>query len=375
MLAQTPPMGWNSWNTFGSNISETMIREMADAMVNLGYKDAGYEYLVIDDCWSQLERNENGRLVADEKKFPNGMKAVSDYVHSKGLKFGMYSCAGVRTCAGYPGSFDHEFVDAQSFADWGVDFLKYDFCYKPELANGPLLYHRMGLALKATGREILYSACNWGHDEVGKWIRTTGAHMYRSTGDIQDNFKSFTDIAVSQIENLCYSSTGCYNDMDMLVVGMYGKGNVALGGCNDAEYRSHFAMWSLFNSPLMIGCDIRTVNDESRKLMQNKGLIAVNQDRECRPPQLVCRMEDGLRYSFFRHLENGEFAFGYFNFTDKRNEVVCSFSDLGLPLNAEYGFQLTDVITGEIIGTFREYYNPFIEAHDCKICRAKLVRM
>ncbi|MBE6597807.1 MAG: glycoside hydrolase family 27 protein, partial [Ruminococcaceae bacterium] len=191
MLAQTPPMGWNSWNTFGENINEQVIRETADAIVEKGLRDAGYEYVVIDDCWAMRDRDENGRLVPDPVKFPSGMKALSDYVHSKGLKFGIYSCAGYRTCADYPGSFDHEFEDAQTFADWGVDFLKYDYCNKPKLANGPILYNRMSMALKATGREILFSACNWGSDEVHKWIRSTGTHMYRSTPDILDNPQSY----------------------------------------------------------------------------------------------------------------------------------------------------------------------------------------
>ena len=179
-------MGWNSWNTFGENISEELIMGIADAMVEKGLRDAGYEYIVIDDCWSLRERGEDGRLVADPKKFPHGMKYLADYIHSKGMKFGMYSCAGTLTCAGYPSSFDHEYLDAQTFADFGVDFLKYDFCYKPETSDGPLLYYRMGMALKATGREILFSACNWGSDNVWQWIRSTGAHMYRSTGDIVD---------------------------------------------------------------------------------------------------------------------------------------------------------------------------------------------
>ncbi|MBQ3177414.1 MAG: glycoside hydrolase family 27 protein, partial [Clostridia bacterium] len=144
MLATLPPMGWNSWNTFGGAINEKVVRDTADAIVDLGLKDVGYEYVVIDDCWSLRERNAEGKLVADPEKFPSGMKALADYVHSKGLKFGMYSCAGTRTCAGYPGSFDYEFVDAKTFADWGVDFLKYDFCYKPRLSAGPVLYNRMG---------------------------------------------------------------------------------------------------------------------------------------------------------------------------------------------------------------------------------------
>ena len=236
MLAQTPPMGWNSWNTFGEKINEQVVKDTADAIVALGLKDVGYEYVVIDDCWSLLERDENGRLVADPEKFPSGMKALADYVHSKGLKFGIYSCVGFLTCAEYPGSFDHEFEDAQTFADWGVDFLKYDFCYKPSRVNGPLLYQRMSMALKATGREILFSACNWGRDDVETWIRSTGAHMYRSTGDIGDNFQCMKEIAVSQYDKLAYSLPGCFNDIDMLICGMHGNGNVALGGCTEEEY-------------------------------------------------------------------------------------------------------------------------------------------
>ena len=239
MLAQKPPMGWNSWNTFGPNINEKVVRDTADAFITKGLKDAGYEYVVIDDCWSLRDRGTDGRIVPDPEKFPSGMKALADYIHSKGLKFGMYSCAGTRTCAGYPGSFDYEFIDAKTFAEWGVDFLKYDFCYKPSLANGPILYNRMGMALKASGREILFSACNWGSDEVEKWIRSTGAHMYRSTGDINDTFDSFKNIAMSQVDKLTYSAPGCFNDIDMLICGMHGKGNVANGGCTDIEYRTH----------------------------------------------------------------------------------------------------------------------------------------
>ena len=162
MIKNTPPMGWNSWNTFGADINEQLIKDTADKMAESGLLTAGYTYLVIDDCWSKKERDENGRLVADPEKFPNGMKAVADYVHSKGLKFGMYSCAGNLTCAGYPGSFEHEFTDAETFASWGVDFLKYDYCYHSNIIHGKYLYRRMGTALKNCGRDILFSACSWG---------------------------------------------------------------------------------------------------------------------------------------------------------------------------------------------------------------------
>lgn len=182
MEMRGPLKGWNSWNTFGANINDALIRESAEAVAKSGLKDAGYDYIVIDDCWSLKDRDADGRLVADPALFPHGMKDLADYIHSLGFKFGMYSCVGTKTCAGYPGSFGHEFQDAQTFADWGVDFLKYDYCYKPDSIDGRLLYNRMSMALKATGRDIVFSACSWGADDTAKWIRSTGADMWRSTG-------------------------------------------------------------------------------------------------------------------------------------------------------------------------------------------------
>lgn len=377
MLAKLPPMGWNSWNTFGPNISEALIRETADAMVEKGYLAAGYTYLVIDDCWSKMERDEKGRLVPDPVKFPNGMKAVADYVHSKGLKFGMYSCAGTRTCAGYPGSFDHEYVDAQTFADWGVDFLKYDYCNFPKTANCKARYTQMSMALKATGRDILFSACNWGHEEPWKWMRAISAHMYRSTGDIHDSYVSFRDIAISQIDNLTCSAPGGFNDPDMLIVGMYGKGHAALDGCTDTEYRTHFALWCLFGVPLMIGGDIRSANAFSRDLMLHKTLIRIDQDEECRPPYLV---DERLRHYFFvRHLSENQFVLGYFNLSDDSKFLTgkhgCAFSEIGIPYESGYGLDLTDVITGEHIGIKRDYFVPAVDAHSCKLYLGNLVKM
>ena len=374
-------MGWNSWNTFGANISEQLIMEIADTMVEKGYRDAGYEYVVIDDCWSLMERDAQGRLVADPEKFPHGMKYLSDYVHSKGLKFGMYSCAGLRTCAGYPSSFDHEYVDAQTFADWGVDFLKYDFCNFPEHADCKNRYLRMSMALKATGRDILFSACNWGKEEPWKWMASIGAQMYRSTGDINDSYKSFRDIALSQLDNLCMSGSGCFNDPDMLVVGMYGKGNVGFGGYTDEEYRTHFALWCLFGVPLMMGGDIRGLNETSWKLLLNKELIALNQDEECRPPYVASRNANNTseqRYFIIRHLANGEFALAYLNLTDNDNPVSYAFTgafdELGIPYGCGYGLQLTDMFTGEDMGVKRDYFVPTVPAHGCRVFRAKLVK-
>ena len=213
-------MGWNSWNTFGENINEKVVLETADFIAESGLKDCGYEYVIIDDCWSLRERNEQGELVPDPEKFPHGMKYVADYVHSKGLKFGMYSCAGTMTCAGYPGSLDHEFIDAKSFAEWEVDYLKYDYCYHPHTTLGHTIYKRMGLALANCGRDIVFAACSWGADNTKTWIKETGAHTWRSTGDIHDSWESIKNLAVSQYKVAEYNGCGCFNDMDMLVVGM-----------------------------------------------------------------------------------------------------------------------------------------------------------
>jgi len=337
MLVKVPPMGWNSWNTFGADICEKVVLETADAMVSTGLKDAGYEYVVIDDCWSLRERGSDGRIIADPVKFPHGMKYVADYVHGKGLKFGMYSCAGVKTCGGYPGSFDHEFLDAKTFAEFGVDFLKYDFCYKPAHIPGPVLYHRIGMALKASGRDILFSACNWGSDNVETWIRSTGAHMFRSTGDISDNFKSMSDIALSQIGKLAYSGVGCFNDIDMLVCGMHNKGNVASGGMTDKEYLFHFALWCAMQSPLMIGCDVRSMNEATLATLTNKALIRINQDAEARPFYPINgKPVDSLMIGF-KHLSDGEYLLAAFNFTDAPvtpwSSHVCLY-DVGLPAAA-----------------------------------------
>ena len=372
MLSKTPPMGFNTWNTFGENINENIIKETADAMVEKGLLDAGYEYLVIDDCWSERERDpESGKIVPNKIKFPNGMKAVSDYVHSKGLKFGMYSCAGTRTCADYPGSFDHEFLDAETFAEYGADFLKYDFCFKPDSANGPLLYRKMGMALRACGREILYSACNWGNDDVNTWIRSAGAHMYRSTGDINDSFVSMRDISTSQIDNLAYSAPGCFNDIDMLTIGMYGKGNVGSCGCNDTDYKTQFAIWCMFSAPLMLGGDIRTLNENMLELVKNKRLIRINQDEEARPAFVVSKQGKD-RLVFAKLLSNNEVAILFVNLSDNDSKINFFFENLGIPAASGYGLEMLDAFSGENLGVKKEFMRIEVEAHGCEcfICKA-----
>lgn len=377
-----PALGWNSWNTFTWDIHEQLIREVADLFVSEGYKEAGYEYIVIDDCWSLKERDADGNLVADPAKFPNGMKAVADYIHSKGLKFGMYSCVGTHTCAGYPGSFEHEFQDAARFAEWGVDFLKYDYCFKPRHISGELLYKRMSLALKNCGRDILFSACNWGEDGVYNWIRESGAHMYRSTGDIRDNWESVKSLAISQLGQQSYTGSFCHNDMDMLVVGMYGGSNNdfigRIGGCSDTEYKTHFSLWSLMGSPLMIGCDIRKDNPVTKQILQNPHLIAINQDLEARgayriKPEPQWFHTDDV-FMLVKVLTDGDLAIGFFNLSDSQRELSLQFWDMGLPYAASFSLSLYDCWAQQELGVYRERYAPVVAAHDCLVVRAKLVR-
>lgn len=376
MVKLTPPMGWNSWNTYGEKINEKLIFEMADALVATGLAAKGYEYLVIDDCWSLKERDTEERLVPDPVKFPNGMKAVADYVHGKGLKFGMYSCAGNLTCAGYPGSFEHEFLDAETFAEWGVDFLKYDYCYHSPLIHGKYLYRRMGLALENCGRDILFSACSWGSDETQEWIKTTSASMWRSTGDIFDTWESIRELTKQQERLHPYHGAGCFNDMDMLVVGMYGKGNVGLKGCNNTQYKTHFSIWAMLGSPLMIGCDLRNMNAETAAILGKEELIQINQDRACRQPvklQGIWSGNDILIYS--RQLENGQLAIGLFNLGEEKAAAKFNLDELGIPFSTGRTLQLHEVWTGEETLVKNATVIQELAPYDCAVFLAKVVKL
>ena len=380
MNPRTPPLGWNTWNTFGEKINEQLILESADKFVELGLKDAGYEYVVIDDCWSLRERDpKTNEIVPDPAKFPRGMKFVADYVHSKGLKFGMYSCAGTRTCGDYPGSYDHEFLDARTFARWGVDFLKYDYCDMPFGGQAEFYYRRMGQALRLSGRDILFSACNWGSEDVWRWIRTTGAGMYRSTGDIFDAFGSMKEIAVGQLPKFDTSAPGCFNDMDMLTVGMYKKGNVA----NDKvptqtfdEYKVQFALWCVYGAPLMLGCDIRKMDKDILALVTNKELLAIDQDplalqpyapETCWPnkeePRVVARLLDGkdLALLFVNLGEND--AWGRFHL-----------ERVGLPYQSGMKLRLRDVFSRKVSSSGRDTISYHIPPHTCQVYRATPVK-
>ncbi len=273
-LAKTPPMGWNSWNKFGCNVSEKLIKEMADAMVSSGMKDAGYEYIVIDDCW-QVKRDANGNIIPDPERFPSGMKALADYVHSKGLKFGLYSDAGTGTCQNRPGSRGYEFQDARQYAAWGVDYLKYDWC-NTTTQNVQASYSIMRDALKASGRPIVFSMCEWGVDDPWKWAAKVG-NLWRTTGDITDCWsctgvytRGVMQILDQEADLWSYAGPGHWNDPDMLEVGN--------PGLSLEESRSHFSLWAMLAAPLIAGNDLRSMPADIRTILTNKEVIAVDQD-------------------------------------------------------------------------------------------------
>lgn len=311
-LAPTPPMGWNSWNKFGCNVSEKLIMEMADALVRTGMRDAGYEYIVIDDCW-QVGRDSLGNIIPDPERFPSGMKALGDYIHAKGLKFGIYSCAGSMTCQARPGSRGYQFQDARTYASWGVDYLKYDWCYD-EGQKAQAAYKTMSDAIKACGRSIVFSICEWGESKPWEWGEGIG-HLWRTTADIRDCYQctfdwgglGVLDIIDKQAELYTYAGPGHWNDPDMLEVGN--------GGMTKDEYITHFSMWAMLAAPLMAGNDIRNMDDLTQEILTNADVIAVNQD--VKGQQAIKFMDMGEHEIWAKPLDNGEIAVCFMNRTEQ----------------------------------------------------------
>ncbi|MBN2088876.1 carbohydrate-binding protein [candidate division KSB1 bacterium] len=354
-LALTPPMGWNSWNYFYCNVSESMIRAQADAMVNSGMKDAGYQYIIIDDCW-QISRDNNGYIVADPTRFPSGIKALADYVHSKGLKFGIYSCAGTMTCAGRPGSKGYEYKDAEKYAEWGVDYLKYDWCYT-EGQNSRQSYQLMRDALVAAGRPIVFSICEWGSTQPWLWARGIG-HLWRTTGDIQANWASVTSLLDQQVSLEKYAGPGGWNDPDMLEVGN--------GAMTKGEYRAHFSLWCLLAAPLISGNDLRSMNTDVIEILTNIEVIAVNQDSLGIQGHKV--RDDGDFEVWTKLLKkDSSQAVILFNRSSSQRQMSVKWQEIGFENDAL--LHVRDLWQHEDMGYFQDFYTANVPSHDVAMLR------
>ncbi|MEV0447061.1 NPCBM/NEW2 domain-containing protein [Streptomyces sp. NPDC050600] len=322
-IALTPPMGFNNWNSTHcrAEFNETMVKGIADIFIERGLKDAGYRYVNIDDCWALPERDADGKLVPDPARFPHGIKAVADYVHSKGLKFGLYTSAGTRTCdgSGFPGALGHEYSDARQFADWGVDYLKYDNCNNQGVdAKGR--YITMRDALRATGRPIVYSICEWGENKPWEWAGDVG-QLWRTTYDINDSWGSMLSIMKQNLPLSRYAGPGRWNDPDMLEVGN--------GGMTDTEYRSHFSMWSMMASPLLIGSDLRKATPAAFEILANREVIAVDQDPLGKQGTVVSSSSG--RWVVVKELADGSRAVALFNETESAQRIGTTARAAGLP--------------------------------------------
>ena len=347
-LAAKPPMGWNSWNKFACNIDEQLMRETADAMVSSGMRDAGYRYLNIDDCWMARERDASGRLLPDPQRFPHGIKALADYVHARGLKLGIYSSAGTLTCQKFPASLDHEETDARTFADWGIDYLKYDNCNnqkRPAVQR----YEAMGRALRATGRPIVFSLCEWGSNHPWSWGRTVGGQLWRTTGDIGDRWSTVLQILDRQVPIAGFSGPGAWNDPDMLEVGN--------GGMSDTEYRAHFSLWALLNAPLIAGNDLRTMSAATREILTNREVIAVDQDWGGRQGTRI--RADSAREVWMKPMADGGIAVILLNRGEEPESIAAVPDALGLPVAPRYRARdLWAHADREVTDTLRETVPP-----------------
>ncbi|OIJ95998.1 alpha-galactosidase [Streptomyces colonosanans] len=327
-LALTPPMGFNNWNSTHcrAEFNESMVKGIADLFVEKGLKDAGYQYVNLDDCWARPSRGADGKLVPDPARFPNGIKTVADYVHSKGLKLGIYTSAGTKTCnpAGFPGALGHEYSDARQFADWGVDYLKYDNCNNQGV-DAKLRYTTMRDALKATGRPIVYSICEWGQNKPWEWASDLG-QLWRTTGDISDTWGSMLSILKQNLPLAPYAGPGHWNDPDMLEVGN--------GGMTDAEYRTHFSMWSVMAAPLLIGSDLRKASPATFDILGNKEVIAVDQDPLGRQGAVVS--SEGGRWVVAKEMADGSRAVALFNETNSAQRITTTAAAVGLPQASAY---------------------------------------
>ncbi|HKW57664.1 MAG TPA: glycoside hydrolase family 27 protein [Candidatus Acidoferrum sp.] len=364
-VAATPPMGWNSWNHFAGKIDDATVRRQADAMVSSGMKDAGYVYINIDDTWEGA-RNAQG-LIRTNDKFPD-MKALADYVHAKGLKLGIYSSPGPKTCAGFEGSYGHEEQDAQTYADWGIDYLKYDLCSfgekmkasaSPEAAHQLMLdaYTKMHQAILKTGRPMVFSLCQYGADAVWRWGSSVGGNLWRTTGDISDNYQRMISIGFQQAGLAKYAGPGHWNDPDMLEVGN--------GKMNEEEYRTHMALWALLAAPLLAGNDLTAMTPETIAILTNREVIAIDQDRLGKQGDRA--WAEGSQEIWTRELADGSKAVGIFNRFDWPQTIEVTFRELGLKGEV----RARDIWAGKDLGRFSGTFAAHVPRHGVVLLRVK----
>lgn len=364
-LVLTPPMGWNSWNTFRLEINEDIVKGIADVLVEKGFKDAGYEYIVIDDGW-QIDRDEKGNILPDKDKFPSGMKALADYIHCKELKFGIYSDAGYLTCGGFPGSRGYEYQDARQYAEWNVDYLKYDWCNTGN-QSAPDSYKLMSDALRKAGRPIVFSICEWGSTQPWEWAEGVG-NLWRTTYDITacwdcgkpsvsqnglqiENHLGFTKILDQQVGLEGYAGPGHWNDPDMLEVGN--------GKLTVEENRAHFSLWCILSAPLMLGNDIRNLSPEVYEILTNKEVIAVNQDSLGIQGTKV--RDDGAEEIWSKQLKDGSRAVVLFNRGEEEAEMLVKWTEIGYP---EYIVaKVRDLWKGKYLGEIKNSFSTVVPSH------------
>ena len=356
-LAPTPPMGWNSWNHFACKVTAADVRGAADAIAGNGMKDAGYVYVNIDDCW-EGKRDAAGKIQPNEKF--GDMKALVDYVHSKGLKIGIYSSPGPKTCAGYEGSYQHEEQDARQYADWGFDYLKYDWCSAEKVyprSEMPAVYQKMHDALVRTGRPIVFSLCQYGYGRVWRWGASVGGNLWRTTEDIDDHYDRMSVIGFDQDGLETFAGPGHWNDPDMLEVGN--------GGMNHDEYITHMSLWALLAAPLLAGNDLSKMSSETLAILTNKEVIAVDQDTKGAQGRRIA--QEGPLEVWAKALADGGMAVGLFNRGESTNPVTVSFKDLGLSGSA----QVRNLWTHTDLGSFDGSYTVDVPRHGAILLRVK----
>jgi alpha-galactosidase len=376
VIAATPPMGWNSWNGFGPTVNERIVLEAAAAIVRTGLRDAGYRYVVIDDGWQAEERAVDGSLPPDPAKFPRGMKAVADDVHALGLSFGIYSGPGPKTCLGRPGSYGHEERDVATWVSWDVDFLKYDECSAIEFGEEKVIesYRLMGTLLRECGRPVVLSISTVNRHKPWLWAADAGAHMWRTTVDILDHWgegphgreHGIESIGFEQQEGLeVHAGPGRWNDPDMLVVGLNGGGHIGGDGCAVEEYRTHFGLWCMLAAPLMMGCDVRSLDDAALEILTHPEVIAVGQDVLGRQGRRVSR--DGAAEIWKKELAGGDLAVGLCNRGEAAARVEARWEMLGI----KGAWQVRDLWARRDLGSEGESVAAGVPAHGSALLRLR----